>query len=88
MDSFSYLEFLDIPTVENVHTVHAASGLTQREAAEIAKISEQTYKSWMSKRDGRSRTPAVPTWNYFMFELEARRLGRKSLREVFNKNPA
>ena len=81
--NFSYLDFLDSPTVENVHTAHAACCLTQREAAEIAKISEQTYKSWMSTRDGRSRTPAVPTWNYFMFELEARRLGKQSLIEMF-----
>lgn len=83
--NFSYLDFLDSPTVENVHIAHAASGLTQREAADIAKISEQTYKSWMSTRDGRSRTPAVPTWNYFIFELEARRLGKQSLKDVFTQ---
>ena len=81
--NFSYLDFLDSPSVENVHAVHAACGLTQREAAEIAKISEQTYKSWMSMRDGRNRTPAVPTWNYFMFELVARRLGKQSLKGMF-----
>lgn len=79
----SYLEYLDSPTPENIEAVHQASGLQIREAAAIAGVSYDTYKSWRSSAKSKnSRTPHVMSWNLYLYELEARRLKFGSLRNL------
>lgn len=83
--TFSYLEFLDNPTPENVQIVHSACGLIQPEAAKVAGIGLQTYRGWHSSVDSKNyRRPHNTSWNLFLYELEARRLGYSSLFELVN----
>ena len=84
--TFSYLDFLDKPTPENVKAVHKACGMTQPQVATMLGIGLQTYKGWHAPVDKDShRTPHVTTWNLFLYELEARRLGYQSICDFFNK---
>lgn len=84
--TFSYLDFLDKPTPENVKAVHKACGMTQPQVATMLGIGLQTYKGWHAPADKDShRTPHVTTWNLFLYELEARRLGYQSICDFFNK---
>lgn len=79
----SYLEYLDNPTPENIEAVHQASGLQIREAAAVANISYDTYKSWRSSAKSKnSRTPHVMSWNLYLYELEARRLEFEDLKSL------
>lgn len=85
--SFSYLDYLDSPTPENVKEVHKISGLIQPEAAAVAGIGLSTYKGWCSTPDKSNyRQPHTTTWNLYLYELEARRLGCENLLDYFNKN--
>lgn len=78
--SFSYLDYLDSPTPMNVKLVHETSGLVQSSAAAVAGISLQTYRGWHASPDTTVyRRPHPTTWNLFLYELEARRLGFESL---------
>ncbi len=86
----SYLDFLDNPTPKNVKLIHKQAksdfGLTQVTASELLGISLQTYKGWHSSEDNRNyRKPHSTTWNLFLYELEARRLGFDNLRDFFKK---
>lgn len=84
--TFSYLDFLDKPTPENVKAVHKACGMTQPQVATMLSIGLQTYKGWHAPADKDShRTPHVTTWNLFLYELEARRLGYESILDFFQK---
>ena len=83
----SYLDYIDKPTPENIKAVHRAHGMIQPVAAAVAGIGLQTYKGWCSSEGSSSfRTPHVTTWNLFMYELEARRLGYESIFDYFNYN--
>ena len=82
----SYLDYLDNPTPENIERVHQASGLQIRDAAAVAGVSYDTYKSWRSSEKSKnSRTPHVMSWNLYLYELEARRLGFDSLKHLMTK---
>ena len=84
--TFSYLDFLDKPTPENVKAVHKACRMTQLQVAAMLGIGLQTYKGWHAPVDKDShRTPHVTTWNLFLYELEARRLGYESILDFFQK---
>ena len=84
--TFSYLDFLDKPTPENVKAVHKACRMTQPQVAAMLGIGLQTYKCWHAPVDkGSHRTPHVTTWNLFLYELEARRLGYESILDFFQK---
>ena len=84
---FSYLDFLDQLTPENVKAVHKACGMTQPQVAAMLGIGLQTYKGWHAPVDKDShRTPHVTTWNLFLYELEARRLGFNDLRSFFENH--
>lgn len=83
----SYLDYIDKPTPENIKAVHRAHGMIQPEACKVAGIGLQTYRGWCSSEDSRNfRTPHVTTWNLFMYELEARRLGYESIFDYFKSN--
>lgn len=79
----TYLKYYNNPVLENVKEVHAKNGMTQLKASEIAGVGLQTYKSWLSHPDKTNyRNPHITTWNYFLLELEARRLGYESIKEL------
>ncbi len=87
----SYLDFLNNPTSENVKAVHKQGkedfGLTQVTVSEMLGISLQTYKGWHANEDNRNyRKPHTTTWNLFLYELEARRLGFDNLLDFFKNN--
>lgn len=83
----SYLDYIDKPTPENIKAVHRQHGMIQPVACVVAGISLQTYRSWCSSIDSQNfRTPHVTTWNLFMYELEARRLGYESILDYFNSH--
>lgn len=80
----SYLQYLNNPTPENVQAVHEQSGATQPAIAQIAGIGLQTYKGWLTDPHNQHyRKPQNPTWNYLLYELEARRLGFDNLQKFF-----
>lgn len=79
----SYLKFLNEPTPENIETVHKASGLQIKDAAAVAGVSFETYRGWRASAAAKNkRTPHVMNWNLYLFELEARRLGFDSLKNL------
>lgn len=84
--TINYLEHLDNTTPESIDTVHQATNLTQIKAAEIANVGLQTYKGWCSPPGKANyRKPHSTTWNLFLFELHARKLGHKNLLELIRK---
>ncbi len=88
--SQSYLDFLNEPTSENVKQVHRKARkefkITQATASEIIGINIQTYKKWHADVNSDSyRVPHKTTWNLFLYELEARRLGFDNLLDFFKK---
>lgn len=83
----SYLDYIDKPTTENIKAVHRAHGMIQPVAAGVAGIGLQTYRGWCSSEGSINfRTPHATTWNLFMYELEARRLGYESIFDYFKSN--
>lgn len=83
----SYLQYINNPTPENVQAVHKQSGATQPAIAQIAGIGLHTYKGWLTDpKNKHYRRPQNPTWNYLLYELEARRLGFDNLQDFFAKN--
>ena len=83
----SYLDYINKPTPENIKSVHRAHGMIQPVAAVVAGIGLQTYKGWCSSEGSINfRTPHATTWNLFMYELEARRLGYESIFDYFKSN--
>lgn len=88
--TFSYLDFIDEPTPANVDFVNKqckANKLTQDKIAEMLGISKQTYKGWIAPIDSVNyREPHNTTWNLFLYELEARRLGYENILNFFHKN--
>ena len=53
--TFSYMDFLDKPTPENVKAVHKACGMTQPQVANMLGIGLQTYKFLNHLCDGEQR---------------------------------
>ncbi len=83
----SYLDYIDKPTPENIKAVHRAHGMIQPDACKVAGIGLQTYRGWCSSPDSQNfRKPHTTTWNLFMYELEARRLGYKNIFDYFQSN--
>lgn len=83
----SYLHYLDKPTHENVRTVYKQSNKTQAELADIAKIKLQTIKGWLAEPNNiNHRTPSLPTWNFLIYELEARERNYQNILHFFEKN--
>ena len=83
----SYLDYIDKPTPENIKAVRQAHGMIQADACVVAGVSLQTYKGWYSKASStRFRSPHVTTWNLFMYELEARRLGYENIFDYFSSS--
>lgn len=80
----SYLQYINNPSPENVQAVHKQSGATQPAIAQIAGIGLHTYKGWLTDPQNQHyRKPQNPTWNYLLYELEARRLGFDNLQKFF-----
>jgi len=83
--TFSYLDFLNKHTHENIVFVRKTAGLLQKDAAQLAGISFDSYKSWETKEESaKARKPTIQTWNLYLYELEARRLGYDCLLSVFS----
>ncbi|MDO4700691.1 MAG: hypothetical protein Q4A69_08415 [Moraxella sp.] len=87
MTTFSFLDYLNNPSFDNIKLVHKASGLTQAQVTQILGIGLQTYKGWQSKPSTANyRQPHTVMWNMLLYELEARRLGYENLSDFFSKN--
>lgn len=82
---FSYLDYLNNPNSHNIQTVHQAHGLSHLAASKIALVSRDAYQSWLSVSERRKRTPSVGTWNYFLCQLEAKRIGYPDTHSIFQK---
>lgn len=86
MMTFSYLDFLDKPTHENIVFVRKTVGLLQKDAAALAGISFDSYKGWETQAEStKARKPTNQTWNLYLYELEARRLGYDCLLSAFRE---
>ena len=81
MEKFSFLEFGTIP--QHIKAAHAATGLKQAEAAQVACVGLQTYRGWLADVDNVNyRKPSLGNWKFFMYELESRRLGFNSTEQL------
>jgi len=70
-------------TPAEVRKVHEHSGLTILQAAMLAGVSADSYKGWLADADSpRYRKPLKPTWLYFIYQLEAIRLGFDGLESL------
>lgn len=86
MSEFSFLDYLDDYSYENLLTIERAAQFKNREEfAEYVGISKDTVKSWFSKRDDRRRLPSIQNWNFSLFQLEAKRKGFANLKELVKK---
>lgn len=86
MNDFSYLYFLNAPTHENIVFVRKTAGLLQKDAAQLAGISYDTYQGWETKEESaKARKPTMQTWNLYLYELESRRLGYSCLLSAFRQ---
>lgn len=79
----NYLDYINTPTPENIKLVHQASGLTQKQVADMIGVQVDTIKGWHAPiGTARHRTPQVPVWNLYLFELHARIVGNGSLLDL------
>lgn len=85
----NYLDYINSPTPENIKLVHQASGLTQKQAANMIGVQIDTIKGWHSPAGTtRHRTPQVAVWNLYLFELHARSAGSGSLLDLLKTSVA
>lgn len=85
----NYLDYINSPTPENIKLVHQASGLTQKQAANMIGVQIDTIKGWHSPAGTtRHRTPQVAIWNLYLFELHARSAGSGSLLDLLKTSVA
>ncbi|MCU4589075.1 hypothetical protein KTJ20_09965 [Acinetobacter ursingii] len=87
MNEFSFLDYLDNYSYENLLVIERAAQLKNRQQlAEIIGISHETIKGWFieSRENKRKREPNAQSWNLLLYSLEANRLGYKSLKDIFN----
>lgn len=83
----NYLDYLNKPTSENVRQVHKSSGMTQPQVAKMLGVGVSTYKSWSADADqSYCRQPHNAIWNLLLYELQARKLGYKSIYDFFKNN--
>lgn len=82
---FSFLDYLDNFSESNLLIVErAAQFRTREELATFIGVSLNTVKNWFAKDPDspKKRIPNIQTWNYMLFQLEARRKGFDSLKQL------
>ena len=87
MSEFSFLDYLDDYSHENLLIIERAAQLKNRdELARIAGISSDTLKGWFTEKEGkRKRNASTQTWNLLLYTLEAKRKGYSSIKDIFKK---
>lgn len=75
----SYLKYIDGFTQEKYQLVRTKSGISIAKLAMQTGISKYTLSNWAAKS---GRPPNPLTWKLFIYEMEANRIGYKSVQNL------